>query len=158
MTNSKTRYVPPSQRTRRQEGQNPIPSVNLDEANFPQLQSLASSKPAMDYSVLTKKEEEGPKDVLLDILAPGWIQITCNEHNRPVIVGTISTPEIEDDYDTDAENYLEWFFERHEMEKQELIDTLGYEEYKRLYKVEFPEIVEEPIEEEEEEYSSEEDY
>ena len=157
MTTSSTRYVPPSQRTRRREAQDQFPSLTIDDENFPQFQSTSCSKSVMDYSVLTKKEESSKEDSW-DILPPGWIQITCNEHNRPVVKGIISTPDPEEDYDTDADNYLMGFFERHEIEQQDLIDNLGYEEYNRLYKVEFPEIVEEPIEEEEEEYSSEEDY
>ena len=114
----------------------------------------------MDYSVITKKEEDQPENLLVDVLPPGWIQITCNKHNRPIITGNSLVPPVEDEYDVEGDEYLNWLFTRHEMERQDLIDSLGYAEYKRLYVVEFPEIEEEEdpdVEYEEEEYTSEEE-
>lgn len=159
MKNSQTKYIPPSQRSRRRENQTPASSLKIDEDNFPQLQSVSCKASTMDYSVITKKEEDQPENLLVDVLPPGWIQITCNKHNRPIITGNSLVPPVEDEYDLEGDEYLNWLFTRHEMERQDLIDSLGYAEYKRLYVVEFPEIEEEDpdVEYEEEEYTSEEE-
>lgn len=159
MTSSTTRYVPPSHRSRRRGKETPVSSLKIDDDNFPQLQTTHSNTSTMDYSVLTNKEEDNSKDVASDTLPPGWIQITCNKNNRPVFTDSSFIPPYEDDYDAEADEYLNWLFTNHEMERQDLIDSLGYAEYKRLYVVEFPEIEEDDeIEDEEEEYTSDEDY